>query len=140
MTEELYQEHILEHFECPYHKGHLENPTITHRDKNPLCGDVVQLQLRIDERNQVVDAWFDGHGCAISQAAASILCEQIEGKSLDEIRDMQARDMLDLLQVQLTATRQKCGLLGFRVLKTIVYTLDEERESAATTHTTQQSS
>ena len=125
MSEELYQEHILEHFESPYHKGHLEQPTCTHRDKNPLCGDVVQLEIRVDDENRIVDAWFDGQGCAISQAAASILCEQIEGKTVDEVRAMQAQDMLDLLQVKLTASRQKCGLLSFKVLKTMVYSLGE---------------
>jgi len=125
VSDELYQEHILEHFECPYHKGHLDHPTITHADKNPLCGDKIELQLRVDEHNRVTDAWFDGHGCAISQAAASILCEQIEGKTLDEVRAMQAQEMLDLLKVPLTASRQKCGLLSFKVLKTMVYTLDE---------------
>jgi nitrogen fixation NifU-like protein len=127
VSDELYQEHILEHFECPYHKGPLENATCSHRDKNPLCGDVVQLQLRIDENGRIEEAFFDGTGCAISQAAASMLCEQIEGKSLDEVREMQAQDMLDLLHVPLTASRQKCGLLGFKVLKTIVYTLDEKQ-------------
>jgi nitrogen fixation NifU-like protein len=128
VSDDLYQEHILEHFECPYHKGRIENPTATHRDKNPLCGDVVQLQLRVDDDGQIREAFFDGQGCAISQAAASMLCEQIEGKTLDEVREMQAQDMLDLLKVPLTASRQKCGLLGFKVLKTIVYTLDEQRQ------------
>ena len=132
MSEEIYQEHILEHFECPYHRGRLEHPTITHRDKNPLCGDVVELQLRIDKNEKIVDAWFEGQGCAISQAAASMLCEQIEGKNLEEVRGMQAQNMLDLLGVPLTASRQKCGLLGFKVLKTMVYTLDEDHVPANT--------
>jgi nitrogen fixation NifU-like protein len=128
VSEELYQEHILEHFECPYHRGHLEHPTMKHCDKNPLCGDVVELQLRVDDQDRIVEAYFEGQGCAISQAAASILCEQIEGKTLEEVRHMQAKDMLGLLKVQLTASRQKCGLLGFKVLKTMVYSQSEHND------------
>lgn len=126
MTDELYDDHILAHFEDPYHKGHVANPTIAHEDENPLCGDHVHLELVVDSENRVREAWFDGHGCAISQASASILTQQIEGKSLDELRQFQAADMLKLIQVRLTASRQKCGLLPFKVLKTMVYTLDEQ--------------
>ncbi len=125
MSDDLYQEHILDHFESPYHKGELDSPTCTHRDKNPICGDEVELALRVDDEGIVREAWFQGHGCAISQAAASMLVEEIEGKSLDELKDFEAQQMLDLLKVQLTATRQKCGLLGFKVLKTMIYSLDD---------------
>lgn len=130
VTEDIYQEHILDHFESPYHKGHLSNPTCCHRDKNPLCGDVVELQIRIDEQERVSEAYFEGKGCAISQAAASILCEQIEGKTVAELQQMQAVEMLDLLKVPLTASRQKCGLLAFRVLKTMLYARDDHQEGA----------
>ena len=126
MTEDIYQEHILDHFESPYHKGRLLHPTCSHCDKNPLCGDVVELQLRFDDHDRVTEAYFDGKGCAISQAAASMLCEQIEGKPLSELKGMTAQEMLDLLHVPLTASRQKCGLLAFKVLKTLVYTQDCE--------------
>jgi len=131
MSDDLYDDHILAHFESPYHKGHAGEPTIAHEDENPLCGDHVHLELVVDADNRVREAWFDGHGCAISQAAASILTQQIEGKTLDELREFQAADMLKLIQVRLTASRQKCGLLPFKVLKTMVYTLDERRASAA---------
>ena len=126
MTEDIYQEHILDHFESPYHKGRLLHPTCSHCDKNPLCGDVIELQLKFDDHDRVTDAYFDGKGCAISQAAASMLCEQIEGKPLSELKGMTAQEMLDLLQVPLTASRQKCGLLAFKVLKTLVYAQDCE--------------
>ncbi len=127
MSDELYDDHILDHFESPYHKGHLACPTCSHSDRNPICGDQVTLELEVDENQQVRNAYFDGSGCAISQAGASILCEAIEGKSLDELRDFQAKDMLDLLKVRLTASRQKCGLLGFKVLKTMLYSLDQSK-------------
>jgi nitrogen fixation NifU-like protein len=125
VTEDIYQEHILDHFESPYHKGRMSCPTCCHRDKNPLCGDVVELQLKLDADDRVAEAYFDGKGCAISQAAASILCEEIEGKSTEELKEMQAKDMLDLLQVPLTASRQKCGLLAFKVMKTMLYARDD---------------
>jgi len=124
---DLYDDYILDHYESPYHQGHLEKPTCTHSAKNPLCGDVVQLELLIDD-DRVTSAYFNGKGCAISQSAASILCEEIEGKTLQELINLQAQDMLDLLKVPLTATRQLCGLLGFKVLKTMVYSLDNDHE------------
>jgi nitrogen fixation NifU-like protein len=121
---DIYDEHILDHFESPYHKGHLPAPTCAHSDRNPICGDQLTVELKI-EGDRVKEAYFDGKGCAISQAAASILCEHVEGKTLDELRHLQAKDMLALLQVRLTASRQKCGLLGFRVLKTMLYELEQ---------------
>jgi nitrogen fixation NifU-like protein len=79
----------------------------------------------------VKEAYFDGKGCAISQAAASIMCQEIEGKSIDSLKDFQAPQMLDLLKVPLTASRQKCGLLSFKVLKTMLYSLDEQQGDPA---------
>ena len=128
MSDELYDDHILDHFESPYHKGHLDCPTCSHSDRNPICGDQVTLELAIDDERRVQEAFFDGKGCAISQAAASILCEAIEGKTLDELRMFQAKDMLELLKVRLTASRQKCGLLSFKVLKTMLYSLENSTD------------
>lgn len=127
MSDDLYDDHILDHYESPYHRGHLDSPTIAHEDENPLCGDQVHLELLVDQNDRIKEAWFDGHGCAISQAAASILTKEIEGKTLDELRAFQAKEMLDLLKVRLTASRQKCGLLSFKILKTMIYTLDEKK-------------
>jgi nitrogen fixation NifU-like protein len=127
MTDELYDDYILDHYESPYHRGQFERPTVAHEDENPLCGDQVRLELLIDENDRVREARFDGHGCAISQAAASILTKEIEGKTVDELRRFQAPQMLDLLKVRLTASRQKCGLLPFKILKTMLYSLDERK-------------
>ena len=125
---EIYDDHIMDHFESPYHRGHLDHPTCSHSDRNPICGDQVTVELLVDELDRVKAAYFDGKGCAISQAAASILCEAVEGKSVEELKDFQAQDMLNLLKVRLTASRQKCGLLSFKVLKTMLYSLDQLRE------------
>src|SRR4029077_19689799 len=130
MSDDLYDDHILDHFESPYHRGHLALPTIAHEDENPLCGDQVRLEIVVDENNRVKEAWFDGHGCAISQAAASILTREIEGKTLEELKKFQAPQMLDLLRVRLSAARLKCGLLSFKILKTMIYTLDERKSEA----------
>jgi nitrogen fixation NifU-like protein len=126
VSDDIYQEHILDENECPYHRGHINSPTIVHEDENPLCGDQVHLELRI-ENDRVKEAWFDGQGCLVSQAAASFLVREIEGKTIAELREFQAQSALDLLKVQLTASRQKCGLLCFKVMKTMIYTLDERR-------------
>jgi nitrogen fixation NifU-like protein len=122
---EIYDEHILDHFESPYHKGTLACASCQHAERNPICGDQLTLQLQIGD-GKVQQAYFDGNGCAISQAAASILCEHIEGRSVEDLRQFSAKEMLQLLQVPLTPSRQKCGLLGFKVLKTMLYQLAEE--------------
>lgn len=119
--DELYQEHILEHYEEPFHRGHCRHPTHMHEDDNPLCGDVVHVELEIDPQGKIKDAWFEGDGCCISQASASMLMEQIEGKSVDEIKSFGANDMLALFRAKLTPNRQKCCLLPWRVLQAAVH-------------------
>lgn len=123
--DELYDDYILDHYECPYHKGALPNASCAQCGKNPLCGDRVTIQLRVGPDERIEEAWFDGNGCAISQAAASILCQHIEGKTVAEAQDFEAKDMLALLKVPLTATRQRCGLLSFKVLKTMLYSQND---------------
>ena len=75
--EELYQDHVLDHYEDPYHRGDCEGATHAHEDDNPLCGDVVRIELQLDEEQKIKDVWFDGDGCCISQASASMLIEQM---------------------------------------------------------------
>lgn len=118
--EEIYQEHVLDHYEDPYHHGHCDGATHRHEDDNPLCGDVVRVELLIDN-GKVQQAWFDGDGCCISQASASMLMKQIEGKSLEEIRAFGAKDMLQLYRARLTPNRQKCCLLSWRVVQAAVH-------------------
>ena len=125
-VDDLYEDHILDHFESPYHKGECPGATCAHSDRNPICGDQIEMQLRV-ENGRVSAAYFQGKGCAISQAAASILCEHIEGKPIEELTALKASDVLELLKVPLTASRQKCGLLGFKVLKSMLYSLDKSR-------------
>ena len=119
--EELYQEHVLDHFEDPYHRGQCPHPTHVHEDDNPLCGDVVRIELQIDAAGTVREAWFDGDGCCVSQASASMLLEAIDGKTVEEIKSFTAEQMLQLFRGRLTPNRQKCCLLPWRVLQSAIY-------------------
>ncbi len=119
--EELYQDHILDHYEDPFHRGDLPGATHAHEDKNPLCGDVVRVALKITPEGQIEDCWFTGDGCVISQASASMLLEEIQGKTTDELKAFGATDMLKLYGPRLTPNRQKCCLLSWRALQTAVH-------------------
>ena len=115
--DQLYQEHILEHYEDPYHRGHCQPCTHAHEDDNPLCGDVIRLELEIDPQGRLRQIYFNGDGCCISQAAASMLVEKFDGRTLDELKQFSANDMLALFGARLTPNRQKCCLLSWRVCK-----------------------
>lgn len=119
--EEIYQEHVLDHYEDPYHRGHCNGPTHMHEDDNPLCGDVIQVELRVDGQGAIEQAWFDGDGCCISQASASMLMEKIEGKTAEEVKRMSAQEMLELFGPRLTPNRQKCCLLAWRVVQSALF-------------------
>jgi nitrogen fixation protein NifU and related proteins len=119
--EEIYQEHILDHYEDPFHRGHLAEATHAHEDKNPLCGDVVKIELAIDDAGKIRDLSFDGQGCVISQASASMLLEEMLGKNVTDVKDFSAEDMLKLYGPRLTPNRQKCCLLSWRVLQEAVH-------------------
>ena len=117
----IYSDVILDYYRYPRNKGKLEKPQIKAKDSNPLCGDIIEMQLAVDGENRVSDVKFDGHGCAISQASASMLTEMVKGKSLDEVRKISKEDILDQIGGQLSAVRMKCALLSLKVLKTGVY-------------------
>jgi nitrogen fixation NifU-like protein len=119
--EDIYQEHVLDHHEDPYHRGALKHPTHAHEDDNPLCGDIVHVDLRITPEGKVQEAWFEGEGCVISQASASMLMEKIEGKSVEEVKKFGAQEMLKLFGPRLTPNRQKCCLLPWRVVQTALH-------------------
>ena len=119
--EDIYQEHVLDHYEDPYHRGHGQRVTHVHEDDNPLCGDVISIELDIDDQQRIREAWFQGDGCCISQAAASMLVQAIEGMTLDELKSFHAEDMLRLFQAQLTPNRQKCCLLAWRMAQSAIY-------------------
>ncbi len=110
-----YEEVILEHWRNPRNKGRLKKPDIDVVEANPLCGDVVRLQLSVKE-GMVKDVRFDGRGCAISQAAASLLTEMIKGKTLSELKEMKDEELLSALG-GVIKTRLSCALLPLRALR-----------------------
>ena len=119
--EELYQDRILDHYEDPYHRGDCASCTHVHEDKNPLCGDVIRMSLQVDDRGTMKEIYFNGDGCCISQAAASMLVERFDGRHIDEVKKFTAEEMLELFGARLTPNRQKCCLLPWRVLQQAVY-------------------
>jgi nitrogen fixation NifU-like protein len=123
--DDLYREVIIEHYKNPSYRGKLDPNDISFADNNPLCGDHIQIDLRVDNTGRVSEARFDGHGCAISQASADLLMESIMGKPVEEVKKLGKQDILDMLGIELGPVRLKCALLSLKVLKAGVYGLGE---------------
>jgi nitrogen fixation protein NifU and related proteins len=117
MNDPLYRQEILDHYFASPHRGHLESPDLSAELDNPLCGDRIRLELGLEPVGRIGRIRFDGHGCAISQAAASMLAAHFEGHPVAEARRFSADDMVRLLGVSLTPARLKCGLLAWRALQ-----------------------
>jgi nitrogen fixation NifU-like protein len=126
--DDLYRELIIDRYKNPHFRGSLEPHDITFEDDNPLCGDHIRIDLRIDGDNKVSEVAFDGHGCAISQASADLLAESVLGKSLDEVKQINKQDVLNMLGIELGPVRLKCALLCLKVLKAGVYGLGEAND------------
>ena len=109
-------EYIIDHYKNPRNYGSLKEADISHEEGNPLCGDVIRFDIKI-KNNKVDETRFTGKGCAISQAAASILTEEMKGKSLEEIKNISNEQILDLLPVKVSHLRIKCGLLASKALQ-----------------------
>lgn len=122
---DMAREIILDYSRYPRNKGRLEHPTVAHEERNPTCGDEVRIELLIEDE-RVTAIRFDGHGCSISQAAASMLTEMVEGKSLDEVRRINKDELLDAVGIPLGPARLKCALLALKALKVAAYGLDAE--------------
>ncbi len=123
----LYRDFILEHYRAPHNHGALEPHDLSFADSNPTCGDEMSMTLVLDSSKQrVTDVAFDGRGCAISQASASIMTDELRGMTLDEVREMDPRNVVENLGVPIGAARLKCALLGYKVLQGAV--------TGATTH------
>ena len=123
--DDLYREQIIERYKNPQYRGHLDPHDIRFADDNPLCGDHIEITIRVNGDNKVAEAAFEGKGCAISQASADLLVESIHGKTLDEVKAMNKENVLDLLGIELGPVRLKCALLSLKVLKAGVYGLGE---------------
>src|SRR3954469_5960678 len=115
--DELYRENILEHYKRPHNWGLLDDPTVEFEDNNPLCGDTLLVQLKVSDDGTIEELRFSGHGCAISQAAASMTGDEVKGMKVDDLLRLDRQFVLDLLGIDISATRMKCALLSLKVLK-----------------------
>jgi nitrogen fixation NifU-like protein len=114
----LYRDFILEHYRNPHNQGVLESHDLHFADSNPTCGDEMSMTLRLDpEKQRVTDVAFSGRGCAISQASASILTDELRGMTLDQLREMDPREVVENLGVPIGPARLKCALLSYKVLQ-----------------------
>ena len=116
-------EFVLDHYKNPRNSGKLANADYSHEEGNPSCGDKIRIDIKVSD-DKIVEAKFCGNGCAISQAAASILTEMIQGKDLNSIKDLDGKKFLETLGVDISPIRYKCALLALKVLKTSVFADD----------------
>ena len=122
--ENLYREHILDHYANPRNQGTLDDADISCEWDNPVCGDVVRIDLRL-ENGRVSEARFSGQGCVISMASASMLTEEILNKTVEELKALQDEDIFSMLGITLGPVRAKCGLLPLQVLQKGLARLEE---------------
>ncbi|HET9940060.1 MAG TPA: SUF system NifU family Fe-S cluster assembly protein [Candidatus Eisenbacteria bacterium] len=118
--DDLYRQNILDHYQNPRNFGTLEHPDISAEDSNPLCGDEIRIDLKVKD-GVIEDVRFSGKGCSISRAAASMLTEEIRGKTLEEVKRIGRDEVLEMLGIELGPVRLKCALLALKTLKVGVY-------------------
>ena len=115
--DELYRDQILEHYKRPHNFGHVDAPDLEFEDTNPLCGDEQRVTIRLDGDDRVAEIAFEGKGCAISTAATSLLTDELAGKTREELLRLPKEYVLELLGIEISATRMKCAMLGLKVVK-----------------------
>ena len=123
--DDLYRDVIIDRYRNPQFQGKLDPNDYSYHDDNPVCGDHIRIDLRVDGNDVVSEALFTGEGCSISQASADLLVEKIIGMALDDVRALGKDDILELLGIELGPVRLKCALLSLKVLKGGVYGLEE---------------
>jgi nitrogen fixation protein NifU and related proteins len=121
MMDDLYREEILDHYRSSRHRGPLPDADTTFEDDNPLCGDRIRMDVRLAKDGSIEEVRFSGEGCAISQATASMLCEEVVGKATGDVTGWDKQKVLDLLGISLTPLRLKCALLPLKVLQAALW-------------------
>ncbi|SDC96642.1 nitrogen fixation protein NifU [Natrinema hispanicum] len=113
---DMYRQQILDHYKNPRNYGELEDPTFTHVGENPMCGDEIRMDVKLDDDEETIkQVAFSGDGCAISQASASMLSKELRGKTVDELLEMDRDDVIDMLGVDISPMRVKCAVLAEKV-------------------------
>ena len=125
LDESFYREQIIDLYESPLNRGQLDPCDFSYEEDNPLCGDVIRIDVRLDDENRVAEVAWSGDGCAISQASASLLTEEIKGMTLEEVKNFDKESLLELIGVPLSMARVKCALLSLKVLKAGAYGIPE---------------
>ena len=115
--DELYRDQILEHYKRPHNFGRLQEADLEFEDTNPFCGDEQHVTIKLDEDEKVAEVAFDGKGCAISTAATSLLTDELVGMSREELLKLPKDFVLELLGIEISATRMKCAMLGLKIVK-----------------------
>src|SRR5215216_1157276 len=115
--DELYRDQILEHYKRPHNFGRVEDADLEFEDTNPFCGDEQHVTIKLDASDRVTEVAFEGKGCAISTAATSLLTDELAGKSREELLRLPKEYVLELLGIEISATRMKCAMLGLKVIK-----------------------
>lgn len=129
--DDLYRDEILEHYRQPHNFGTLEHPDAVHEGHNPLCGDRITMMLSIAEDGTIREVAFSGRGCAISQASASLLTDEIRSRNVSEVEAMTNQDILDLLGIEISPARLKCALLSLDTLQRALRDRDAAEVSPA---------
>jgi len=134
MGSDMYRQQILDHYKNPRNYGELDEKTYTHAGENPMCGDEIAIDVKLDDEEETIErVAFRGDGCAISQASASMLSQELAGKSVAEMREMDRDDVIDMLGVDISPMRVKCAVLAEKVVQDGAEIYEGEKELDKTT-------
>jgi nitrogen fixation NifU-like protein len=114
---DIYSEIILDHYKKPHNAGHIKHDTNHAEEDNPLCGDNIKIYIKVSDKKIIEDISFEGEGCAISQASASILTDFLKGKPVAQAKKITTEQMYDMLKIEISPARSKCALLALRTVK-----------------------
>lgn len=117
--QDIYREYLMQHFKNPHNRGIIDSPTVEIVQKNPMCGDIISMQINVS-KNVIEDIKFDGAACAVTTASSSILTDAIKGKTLEEVKNIQKEDLMDMLGIDLTTSRVKCAMLPLEAVKNLI--------------------